>query len=302
MSKQRPHIFRYILLLLLIVVLAVCLWPMVSHSSAPTHAQLAKHPHRLTIMTWNTHQLGQFRKPAENEVLRYLLEQDADVICLQEVDVYKQDEFLTLPEVRQVLSKKYAYSYIDFSVYNTRRQFGNMVWSKYPLIHKKTVDYPIRANLSSRCDIAIETDTFRLIVNHLESNRFSATDISQSDSYQDIRHSAQRISQKWNVASQLRHEQARVVRQEIDNSPYPVIVVGDFNDIPLSYTYYTISKGLHDAWLETSWGRWGSTYSFKKIGIRIDYILCQDPILPIACEVKKTTGSDHWPVEAVLAW
>jgi endonuclease/exonuclease/phosphatase (EEP) superfamily protein YafD len=37
-------------------------------------------------------------------------------------------------------------------------------------------------------------------------------------------------------------------------------------------------------------------------GVRIDYIFSQDPIIPIQCAVKKTTGSDHSPVVAELAW
>ena len=135
---------------------------------------------------------------------------------------------------------------------------------------------------------------------------FSASDlvhVGSDTDYEDLRHSAQRLSSKWNTASARRHEQARAVRQEIDNSPHPVVVVGDLNDVALSYTYYTISKGLHDAWLETSWGKWGSTFDLKgSFGVRIDYIFCQDPIIPIQCAVKKTTGSDHSPVVAELAW
>lgn len=304
MSEYRPHIFRYILYCLLLIGCVVCFLPMCSHGSSPTHSELTKYPNRLTILTWNTHQMGQFRKPKDNQVLHYLLAQNADIICLQEVDVYKQSEYLTLPELKQALSSRYPYSYIDFSVYNRRRQFGNMVWSRYPLIHKKTVDYAIRANLSSRCDIVVENDTFRLIVNHLESNRFSSSDIARTDSmnYDSLRHSAQRITKKWSLASSRRHEQARAVRQEIDHSPHPVIVVGDFNDIALSYTYYTIAKGLQDAWLETSWGKWGSTYMIKGIGARIDYILCQKPLIPIQCSVQQASGSDHLPVTATLAW
>lgn len=305
MKCERRHIFWYIVLALFIIGCIICLLPMVSHGSPPSEAELARMPNRLTILTWNTHQMGQYRKPKDNAILQHLLTQDADIICLQEVDVYKSPEFLTLAEVRHSLGAKYPYSYIDFSVYNNRRQFGNMVWSRYPLINKKTVDYEIRSNLSSRCDVLVGKDTFRLIVNHLESNRFTSTDMTINDGakYEDIRNSAKRIGHKWTKARNRRRGQARAVRKEIDNSPYPVIVVGDFNDIPLSYTYYTISKGLHDAWLETSWGKWGTTFKLKgSFGVRIDYILCQNPLVPVQCTVKETTGSDHSPVEAVLAW
>ena len=36
----------------------------------------------ITILTWNTGRMGNFQKPEKNEVLQYLVSQDADVICL----------------------------------------------------------------------------------------------------------------------------------------------------------------------------------------------------------------------------
>ena len=73
----------------------------------------------ITILTWNTHRMGDYKKPEQNEVLQYLLSQDADVVCLQEVELFKNDRYLTLPEVRETLGKKYPYSYIDFARYDS---------------------------------------------------------------------------------------------------------------------------------------------------------------------------------------
>ena len=292
MIRKNLHILVLAFLVLILIGIVACLWPLVSHGSKPSREFFDAHPHRLTLLTWNTHQMGQFQKPEKNEVLRYLTQQDADIICLQEVDVYKTDEFLTLSEVRETLGRKYPYSYIDFAVYNKRRQFGNMVWSRYPLINKHTVEYEIRANLSSRCDVVVNaSDTLRLIVNHLESNRLDKNDTT-----------AESIGRKWGKASLRRHAQSQVVRHEIDRSPYPVIVVGDFNDIALSPTYFIIRRGLHDAWLETSWFAWGATCEKWGMGLRIDYILSSQSLTPIECSVPQTTGSDHRPVVATLAW
>ena len=246
----------------------------------------------ITVLTWNTGRMGEFKKPEKNEVIQYLMSQDADVICLQEVDVYKDAQFLTLPEVRQTLSKKYPYSYIDFSVYNKRHQYGTMVWAKYPLINKQSIHYETQGNLSNRCDMVVGKDTLRIINNHLESYKLESEDLKDVD----------RIEAKWKRAIPLRNAQARVVRREIEASPYPVIVVGDFNSVALSFAYWHISAGLHDAWNETHFWEWGATYEYKGIGLRIDYILCSDPLKPVACEVKETTGSDHKPVVATLAW
>lgn len=245
-------------------------------------------------MTWNTGRMGQFVKPEKNEVLHYLLQQDADVICLQEVDVYKDAKYLTLPDVKQTLNKKYRYSYIDFAIYDKRHQYGTMVWSKYPLINKQSIHYRTIGNISNRCDIVVGNDTIRLINNHLESYNFRAEDLDDMD----------KLKAKWLRAVPLRNEQARVVRQEIDDSPYPVIVVGDFNSIVLSYAYWHISSGLHDAWTETHYPwEFGSTCEHRGIGVRIDYILSSDPLKPTSCIIPSSaTGSDHKPVIARLEW
>lgn len=260
----------------------------------------------ITVLTWNTARMGDFKKPDQNEVLHYLLQQqDADIICLQEVDVYKNAKYLTLPEVKKELGKKYQYSYLDFSVYDKRHQFGTMVWSKYPLINKESIHYETRGNLSNRCDVVIDGDTIRLINNHLESYYFTPDDLADMDSlrnYEGFRSSLKRLWHKWARAIPLRNKQARVVRQEIDNSPYPVIVVGDFNAPVLSYAYQHIAAGLHDAWLTTHWWRRGATCEKRGIGVRIDYILCSESITPTQCHIQKTTGSDHRPVVATLEW
>ena len=246
----------------------------------------------ISILTWNTARMGGFEKPEKNEVLQYLLQQDADVICLQEVDVYKDAHFLTLPEVKKALSTKYPYSYLDFSVYDKRHQFGTMVWAKYPLINKQSIHYVTRGNLSNRCDMVVGKDTIRIFNNHLESYSFTSADFEDMD----------RMEAKWKRAIPLRNEQARVVRAEIEASPYPVIVVGDFNSVALSYAYWHISRGLHDAWNSVHPWSWGATYEYRGIGLRIDYILCSDPLIPVACSVQAFHGSDHKPVVATLEW
>ena len=259
----------------------------------------------ITVLTWNTCRMGQFVKPEKNEVLQYLISQDADIVCLQEVDVYKNDEFLTLPEVKKNLGRKYPYSYIDFAIYDKRHQYGTMIWSKYPLIHKQSIHYETRGNISNRCDVVIGSDTIRLFNNHLESYNFKAEDIAELDSmhnYEGFLAAFKRLKAKWNRAIPLRNEQARIVRKEIEQSPYPVIVVGDFNSIALSYAYWHISEGLHDAWRTIHPWQWGATCEHRGFGFRIDYILSSETLLPTACSIPDAPGSDHKPVVATLEW
>jgi endonuclease/exonuclease/phosphatase family metal-dependent hydrolase len=257
----------------------------------------------ITVLTWNTGRMGQFAKPEKNEVLQYLVSQDADVICLQEVDVYKDAKFLTLADVKKVLSKKYPYSYLDFVVYNQRHQYGTMVWSKYPLINKNSIHYETRGNMSNRCDIVLGHDTIRLINNHLESYNFTADDLEDVETkrnYEGFLSSFKRLFIKWRRAIPLRDAQARVIRTEIDDSPYPVIVVGDFNAFEWNYAYRHIRGELHDAWRELHPWQWGATCEHRGWGARIDYILSSESLQPTRCVIPDAKGSDHKPVVATL--
>lgn len=88
------------------------------------------------------------------------------------------------------------------------------------------------------------------------------------------------------------------IREAIDQSPYPVLVAGDFNAVPNSYEYYTIGKNLTDAFVAV--GR-GSSTSFHdyKFPIRIDYIFTSKEIKPISYRVDRSVKlSDHFPVIA----
>lgn len=258
--------------------------------------------HHLSVMTYNTHQMGMYEKAYQNRVIRYLQKQDADIVCLQEVDVYKNDKYLTLPELRKAL-EKYPYTYFDFKVYNKRHQYGLAVFSKYPLSNKNTIRYSSRGNISDYCDVAVGKDTFRLFNNHLESNRLVVKDLPDSIESTALKESVHRISDKLESARKIRQVQAKAIRAEISKSPYPVIVAGDFNVTPLSYTYLKIRGGeLRDSFLATSWGRWGATVVKRHIGARIDYILCGRELHPVATRIDHLNCSDHYPMTTVLGW
>ena len=92
-------------------------------------------------MTYNTQGMA-IGKSLEGKMkmLKYINQQDADIVCLQEVLVYKNEKRLTLPKLREAMSN-YPYTYYDFKLYNQQRQFGNVVFSRYPLINKQTIRF-----------------------------------------------------------------------------------------------------------------------------------------------------------------
>ncbi|MCQ2343017.1 MAG: endonuclease/exonuclease/phosphatase family protein [Paludibacteraceae bacterium] len=281
--------FRFILWLIVIALLWCC-WYLFSHRWRDLSAAPQPSNRHLTVLTYNTQRMGQFQKVPDNDVIRYLCSVDADVLCLQEAEVYKNNRYLTLDELRQAM-EAYPYTYYDFKVYNSRRQYGNVVFSKYPLINKHTIQYASRGNITSCCDVVVGGDTLRLMVNHLESNRIQQND--QRDTLLD----------KLEAAGKIRWHQAWTVKKAMWQSPYPLVVVGDFNSLPIGITYQCLKMGMRDAFLETSRGRLGWTFHYHRIGARIDYILCSRALMPYRCIIDdEVTASDHYPVIASIEW
>jgi len=289
--KEKGRMKRIMRVLGLAVLLCL-LWLvscMVSHRWRDLSESPQYESRSLTVLTYNTHRMGGFAKVGENKVVRYLQTVDADVLCLQEVEVYKDARYLTLDELRQAFPS-YAYTYYDFKVYNHRRQYGNIVFSKYPLINKHTIRYASKGNITSCCDIVVEGDTLRLMVNHLESHHLTMQE--QRDT----------LIGKIETASKLRWRQAWTVKKAMLRSAYPLLVVGDFNALPIGLTYQCLRLGMRDCFLETSRGRLGWTYQHHSLGARIDYVLCSYSLRPYRCYVERVDASDHYPVIASIEW
>jgi endonuclease/exonuclease/phosphatase family metal-dependent hydrolase len=94
-----------------------------------------------------------------------------------------------------------------------------------------------------------------------------------------------------------RAQQSEELKTYINKSPYPVIVAGDFNDTPVSYSYTKIRKGLKDSFVNSGYGA-GFTYKGKYPANRIDYILYDNALENRYFEIIKAKYSDHYPVAA----
>lgn len=281
------------------ILIVWCVWSLFSHKMP--WQNYSQTTHSLKVLTYNTHgMLVNKKKEDKIAMLNHIKQQDADIICMQEVLVYKNLAKFTLSDLREVM-KEYRYTYYDFKVYNSKRQFGNVVFSRYPLINKQTIRYESNSNISSQCDVVVKTDTIRLVVNHLESFGLEGKDFN-IDSLTAGNFKESSLNRKLTQTSQLRRQQVRKVRRAISNSPYPVIAVGDYNALPLSMVYWTMNMGLRDCFAECSFGRYGATYKQKGIGIRIDYIFTSRQLQPLACRVDHVTYSDHFPLIATIGW
>lgn len=290
---------KIICLSLLAIVVLWLAWSLLSHRMP--WQEYSQMPHELKVLTYNTQGMAVDKYlDTKLEMLEYINKLDADVVCLQEVLVYKKGDRLTLPMMREAM-KNYPYTYFDFKLYNSRRQFGNVVFSRYPLVNKETIQFESKANISSQCDIVVNEDTIRLMVNHLESFYLNDEDLDLSDlDVSNIQENS--LVRKLVRANRLRHDQVSVLRKAIRQSPHPVIAVGDFNSLPISWVYWRMNLGMRDCFAESSVGQYGSTYQRKGMSARIDYIFTSRKLKPISCEVGDAEYSDHYPVMAMIGW
>src|SRR5690606_41720213 len=101
------------------------------------------------------------------------------------------------------------------------------------------------------------------------------------------------------IAVTNRSDQAKALRERIESSPFPCIVMGDFNDTLMSYRVNAIGQGMHNAFREQGFG-WGVTHRAMIPIFQIDYIFSSKHFTVANYGMLKEKLSDHYPVWADL--
>ncbi|MEI8086926.1 MAG: endonuclease/exonuclease/phosphatase family protein [Paludibacter sp.] len=239
-----------------------------------------------------------------NGVIEYLLSTNADIICIQEYNVSRNKNYLT-PEDIDALFKNYTYKYIKFDCDNFNSITGLATFSKYPIIKNERIKYESIFNASIYSDIVIDKDTIRVVNNHLESNRFTGNDLLLARQLKHDFNSSKLInttkyfSQKLGVAYPVRAKQADKIHEVIASTPYKLIVCGDFNDVPISYSYTKIRGELNDAYVNCGTG-FGWTFDSSIYKLRLDYVFYDNHFEVQDFQIGKNKSSDHFPIKCVL--
>ena len=256
------------------------------------------------LLTYNTKMSGDLVKDTpqkRNNVIRYVIDSNADIICLQEFEVSTLKQYITFKDMMCIFAK-YPYKHVEFKAKVHTSLLGIATFSKYPIINRQRIEFKSRFNMSISTDINVNGTIIRLFNNHLESNRITESDKALSSKLKDkfdaenLTDVTLHFSQKLGSAYKLRANQADTIATLISNSPYKVIVCGDFNDVPASYAYTKMKGNLKDAFAETGLG-FGWTFKEPFYGFRIDYVLYDsNTFTPVRFDVDKVNYSDHYPV------
>jgi endonuclease/exonuclease/phosphatase family metal-dependent hydrolase len=266
----------------------------------------------MKILTFNVHSLygktnHDYDPHNPSKVMDFIAGEKPDILCIQEFYAVGQDYLKVLEHVTSKIRIEHYFFHNYFDVTDKKKINALAIFTKYPIVRTGSVTFMDRNTMAIFTDITLNSDTFRVFNLHLESIRFGDEDYSfyshltiPNGENVKITEGSMKIFGKLKKAFVLRAEQVDIMKEQIRKSPYPVIVCGDFNDTPFSYTYTTLQKGLNDSYKRAGKGLFGSTYAGKFPSYRIDYILFDDHFSAFQYIRYNTDLSDHFPVAVYL--
>ena len=273
---------------------------------------MEKHPKNLRIMSWNVQhfEILQHKTHPESkqEMISMINQHQPDVACFQEMVAsdFAPDAINYVPDFLKRLGfSYYHYTYNPKLDFDGKHHFGIITFSKYPIVNKHNVSYtPNDYNsIFQFVDIVKDGDTFRIFNIHMQSLKFSEDNMHfiekpSLNGEADIQESKNVIS-RFKTGFLKRQRQSERVKKAMNESPYPVIVCGDFNDVPNSYAYNTIGKGMKNAFEQKGTGI-GRTFYGISPTLRIDHIFVDTRFdVEQYLRIKKKL-SDHFPIIADL--
>ncbi len=259
-----------------------------------------------TLLTFNCLHLDDIKEEGatgRNRAVDFLISSGADVICLQELRDWDDPlEFRNLPKAqRDSLFALYPYRA------GTSRRSDLKVLSKYPVTEVPEVAAPVQHNERrfSYFRLQIDKQTVGLINMHLASysltdkERRILTDIKSPGSAKtSAREFKSSVYGKLRDSFIIRARNAEAIINATSSLRGPLIVCGDFNDVPSSWAYRKlIQAGFGDAYADTSFGP-TFTYNQHLFFFHIDQIFYRGPIQPLWVKRQSLNTSDHYPLMA----
>jgi endonuclease/exonuclease/phosphatase family metal-dependent hydrolase len=273
--------------------------------------QVGEEANSIRVMSFNVRNFDLYnwtgRDGSRKSMFDTIASVNPDILCMQEffTDTVRFPNLEALSEM--------GYHYHSMAIELTKaghRRWGITIVSKYPIVEEgelirqqRPTPYGRFPNRAVFADVKVGSQIIRVISTHLQSIHLNLED------YETIKELPEDSTPEWKkyqgiifkLAKAFEHRGVQTVELEefISSTPYPVVLCGDFNDTPSSYTYGSISRLLNDAFLQAGKGI-GATYNGVVPFLRIDYIFTSPDIHCARFEINGNPHSDHFPIVADL--
>ncbi len=244
------------------------------------------------LMSYNVRLfVGDNKQRVTKDYSQYIDSIAPDILCLQ--------ESMSLEFKKHMPEKLKKYNSV------TNSELG--VYSRFPIVAQSDNVIPTKeeekrdVSKMMWVDIKIYNDTIRLFNTHMVTTTIKFEDDQYLTSREFIADSLREdklsdIIKRYKNSSIRRAQHADSLSQVIASSPHSVIVCGDLNDTPMSYTYRAMSNNLNDAFQECGVG-YSYTFNGFLNSLRIDYILASKNILFKSYTTDNEINlSDHYPI------
>lgn len=250
---------------------------------------------QIKVMTYN---VGVFRDykvksktvdEVKSSLAEFVKTHNPDVLCLQESGKWPKNRAAEF-------SKKIGYKYYSYNANN-----GNSYFSKYPIENVNGFKDEKISKFADIRKIKIDKENYFYLVNcHFNSFGISEQEIEYINDARNIMKDSEvygkSLITKLKNGFIRRTESTESLIENLPDDDIPLVICGDFNDTPLSYTYNRMTKaGLNDAFITSSRGI-GKTYCGPLPLLRIDYFWYNDYIEVVDYKRFKQTTSDHYPL------
>ncbi len=254
----------------------------------------AKENADFSVASFNTHvQQIYYGGNTSDQINEYLTSNNVDVAILVEwLNKKGKISFKAFPHQQMArLNDK-----------RNRHDYGIKAVSKYKIKNWEIIKFNhASGNLAAFFDVEIKGQIVRLFAVHLQSNSISSSDYHKMMKLdvndKDYRNYAVKFISRLRNSFDKRAEQTKLIKEAMADSPYPIIVLGDFNDTPQSYTYEQLRDGRQDAFIERGRG-WGATFLKPFSLLRIDYILHDKELKCTDFSATSEIESDHKLIKA----
>ena len=274
-------------------------WPSFSHvfSVGLSKPDVAVSEDSFEVTTFNVRRLDEFEwldgDQTREDIATWLAEQPDGIWCFQE-----------FPKRGKATLRSVGFSWLKprRRLFTWPREAGPALASSYPV--KDWTTYMFEDEGAGRgrvlqADVETPAGMVRVFNVHLQSLHFDHADYDAVEEGP----SREEGARLWGLitnASKARALQAQELVRRMEESPYPVIVAGDFNDTPMSYAMHALrGSRVEDTFVAASWGS-GGTHLGAIPGLRIDGILADTTLQCVSHDTHRVELSDHRPVTAVL--